>query len=170
MSTSRFRSVTPHESRPPRFDSPNIKRPSLLQRLNSRRRASFGDLSLQPATTAVVSATAVDSPPPSPFSSLRTVASKSLRGSSRRLLRLSNPITNHNSGKVHDPMNPNVMIWLQSSCPQDVLPKILAYTGPQMTAALNKTNRFWHDIISKDSTWRTLCEELYKVSYFVCVL
>jgi hypothetical protein len=44
-----------------------------------------------------------------------------------------------------------------------LLPRILAFAGPQMTAAIGRTNRFWHGVIVKESTWRTLCEELYKV-------
>jgi hypothetical protein len=55
------------------------------------------------------------------------------------------------------------MQWFQNDCPEDLLPRILAYAGPQMTAAISRTNRFWRDVIDKESTWMTLCEELYKV-------
>lgn len=56
--------------------------------------------------------------------------------------------------------------WMERECPQDVVPKILAFCGPQTTAALFQCNRFWHQLISSERTWRVLCEELYKV----CVL
>lgn len=57
----------------------------------------------------------------------------------------------------------NLMQWLQSDCPQDVLPRILAFAGPQKVATMSRTNRFWHDLVSQESTWQTLCTELYKV-------
>ena len=58
----------------------------------------------------------------------------------------------------------NALAWMQSECPLDVLPKIIAYTGPQIAWNLNLTNKFWHSFFHKESTWRTMCEELYKVS------
>ena len=56
-----------------------------------------------------------------------------------------------------------VMGWLQHSCPQDLIPRVLAYSGPQTISALSLTCRFWKETTDKESTWRTLCEELYKV-------
>ena len=55
------------------------------------------------------------------------------------------------------------MVWLQDDCPIDLLPLILAFAGPQTMSALARTNRFWNEIIQKESTWKTVCEELYKV-------
>jgi hypothetical protein len=60
---------------------------------------------------------------------------------------------------------PNVMDFLIGVCPEDVLPKILAFAGPQKTAALSKVNRVWRDVINEDWTWRVLCEDLYKVCF-----
>lgn len=54
--------------------------------------------------------------------------------------------------------------WMEKACPQDVVPKILAYCGPQITTTLFQCNRFWHQLISSERTWRVLCEELYKWS------
>jgi hypothetical protein len=69
------------------------------------------------------------------------------------------------------PSTPNVMEFLTGVCPEDVLPKILAFAGPQKTAALSKVNRVWRDIIAEEWTWRVICEDLYKVcsscSFFV---
>jgi hypothetical protein len=65
---------------------------------------------------------------------------------------------------------PDVMNFLIALCPEDVLPKILAFAGPQKTAALSKVNRVWRDVIAEDRTWRVLCEDLYKVcSYLHCL-
>jgi hypothetical protein len=60
---------------------------------------------------------------------------------------------------------PNVMDFLIDVCPKYVLPKILAFAGPQKTAALSKVNRVWRDVIAEEWTWRVLCEELYKVGF-----
>jgi hypothetical protein len=57
----------------------------------------------------------------------------------------------------------NLMGWLQKDCPQDLIPRVLAYAGPQTTAALSQTCVFWKEMTDKESTWRTMCEELYKV-------
>jgi len=61
-----------------------------------------------------------------------------------------------------DPSSSNLMEWLQSECPQDLIPKILAFTGPKMVVKLSQTNKFWNTIIAEEQTWRTLSEELYK--------
>lgn len=61
-----------------------------------------------------------------------------------------------------DPKSSLLMEWLQSDCPQDVILKILAFTGPKMVTKLSQTNRFWNTIIAQEKTWRTLSEELYK--------
>jgi len=56
----------------------------------------------------------------------------------------------------------NPIQWLEASCPQDVIPRVVAFTGPQMAAILMKTNRFWYNLMMQESTWRVLSEELYK--------
>jgi hypothetical protein len=61
------------------------------------------------------------------------------------------------------PEKAQLMRFLQTACPHDVLPNILAFCSPQTTAKLHKCNRFWHNLISSEPTWRALCEELYKV-------
>jgi hypothetical protein len=57
----------------------------------------------------------------------------------------------------------NVMTWLEDDCPSEILPLILSYAGPQMTSTLSQINHFWYNTIQDDSTWRVMCEELYKV-------
>ena len=56
-----------------------------------------------------------------------------------------------------------LMHWLETDCPQELIPRVLAYAGPQTTAAVSLTCRFWKEIVERESTWRILCEELYKV-------
>lgn len=58
---------------------------------------------------------------------------------------------------------PNVMEFLTEYCPPDVLPKILAYAGPQKAASFAQVNRYCRDIMEEQWTWKCLCEELYKV-------
>ena len=60
---------------------------------------------------------------------------------------------------------PDLLQWLETHCPGDCLPKILAFCGPQQTAALSRTNKHWNEVIRAESTWRVLCEELYKVRF-----
>jgi hypothetical protein len=64
-----------------------------------------------------------------------------------------------------DPSSCDLMEWLQTDCPHDLLPKILAFAGPQMVSKLSQTNRFWNALVSQEQTWRTLSEELYKVCF-----
>ena len=61
----------------------------------------------------------------------------------------------------------NAMQWMQNDCPKDVVPLILAFAGPQKIATIGKTNRFWRELIEQESTWRRLCEMLYKVGRIV---
>ena len=57
----------------------------------------------------------------------------------------------------------NPLRFLQQDCPQDVLPLVLAFCGPQTAAVLQQTNRHWFTILQEEATWKVLCKELYKV-------
>ena len=59
--------------------------------------------------------------------------------------------------------NQNLTQFLTTACPIDVLPKILAYAGPNAAAALQQTSRHFRTVLNAEGTWRGLCEELYKV-------
>lgn len=59
--------------------------------------------------------------------------------------------------------NRNLTQFLTTDCPTDVLPKILAYAGPNAAAALQQTSRHFRNVLNSEGTWRGLCEELYKV-------
>lgn len=52
--------------------------------------------------------------------------------------------------------------WLEKECPDDVVPKVLAFCGPQQVAALSKTNKHWNKVAHEEKTWRVMCEEMYK--------
>lgn len=56
----------------------------------------------------------------------------------------------------------NPVQWLEKCCPQDLVPRVLAFCGPQTADVLMRTNRYWHGVMSQEQTWRVLCEELYK--------
>lgn len=58
--------------------------------------------------------------------------------------------------------NRNLTQFLTADCPTDVLPKILAYAGPNSAAALQQTSRHFKNVLNSEGTWRGLCEELYK--------
>jgi hypothetical protein len=98
---------------------------------------------------------------PSPSKSLKR-ALMQIRGPRSRL-RTSLPSIETETAESSGPSTPNVMEFLIDVCPEDVLPKILAFAGPKKTAALSKVNRVWRDVIAEEWTWRVLCEDLYKV-------
>jgi hypothetical protein len=63
-------------------------------------------------------------------------------------------------------LSSSVLQRIETNLPHDVIPKILAFCGPQTTAKLQRCSRFWYATISSDQTWRVLCEELYKVRMY----
>jgi hypothetical protein len=67
------------------------------------------------------------------------------------------------TSKATTPSPMHVMSWLETECPHAVVPLILSYAGPRITSTLGRTNRFWYGITQEESTWRVMCEELYKV-------
>jgi hypothetical protein len=46
---------------------------------------------------------------------------------------------------------------------EDVWPLIMSYCGPQEMNQLADMHGFFRSIANKESTWRVLCEQLYKV-------
>jgi hypothetical protein len=85
----------------------------------------------------------------------------------RRLKRNSKKSNKMSDGNMTNGGPPeNVLQWLEASCPNDVVPKVLAFCGPQLTSTLMATNRYWFQLIARnDGTWRSLCEGLYKVCH-----
>lgn len=73
---------------------------------------------------------------------------------------------------TQQPLEPaplNALIWMEKSCPMDVIPIIISYAGPQMAQSLNYTNKFWYSVFQDESTWKQMCEELYKVRYMLMI-
>jgi len=56
----------------------------------------------------------------------------------------------------------NIMHWMQNDCPRDVVLLVLAFAGPQKISKIGRTNHFWHQLVSQESTWRHFCESFYK--------
>lgn len=69
-----------------------------------------------------------------------------------------------------EPTTLNVLKWMEQVCSVEVLPKILAFSGPQTTRALYRTNRHWRDVILQEGTWKVMCEDLYKVRCCILVM
>jgi hypothetical protein len=99
-------------------------------------------------------------------SSPLTTSSRKIVSTSSQLRRWVPPLSRQALPNQSSEAPPNVLEWLQSSCPADLIPKVLAFAGPQMMSRLNQTNRFFHETIKKDETWRVVCEELYKVRIY----
>ena len=56
----------------------------------------------------------------------------------------------------------NVLLWLEESAPHDILPKILAFTGPKKVRALMQVNKSWNAICDSEAVFRTLSEDYGK--------
>jgi len=56
----------------------------------------------------------------------------------------------------------SVLDWLEQDAPQDILPKILSFAGPQKVLALSKVNRTWNHLCESEAVFRTLCEDFGK--------
>lgn len=55
-----------------------------------------------------------------------------------------------------------VFQWLQEDAPQDIIPKVLSFAGPQMMQILSRVNTFWRDECTSEAVFRTLCEDTGK--------
>jgi len=157
MSTHRGRSVNPLQSTPPRGTADESlpalrKSPSLIKRLSFSSRSKNDNDGVTPSGSQQGKSSAS-----SPSGGLRILSVVSPRN--RRRSARSNAMMETEEIE----QTPNVLNFLQKDCPHDVLPKILAFAGPQKTAVLARTNHHWNKIITKEATWRVMCEELYKV-------
>jgi hypothetical protein len=125
------------QSRPPLRDTSSLKRFGILKRLGRR----VGQQHYSSSSTNTMS----------------------YQSSSSRHMSVTFSLNRHHRWATTSPSSSNLMQWLQTDCPQDLLPRILAFAGPRMMATISKTNRFWNDLISQERTWQMICEELYKV-------
>ena len=58
----------------------------------------------------------------------------------------------------------NVLEMVVQHVPRDLVPTILSFAGPKLMAALSATCKTWRSIVMTDSVWKTLCEDMSKVS------
>lgn len=61
-----------------------------------------------------------------------------------------------------DNLSKNIMEWMKDEAPRDVMPKILSFCGSRRMNALSKVNRAWNAIVTDESVWRVMCEDLHK--------
>ena len=141
--------------------SSNSRRPSLLKRLSLKRNNNNGGAS----ATENVTPTAQAPPPPETVKPKKSQMSSSFRLLRRRKKLEQLQLQQQKTATSDDDTDTmNVLTFLEMDCPDDVLPKVLAFCGPQKWTNLNRTNRFWNALLREESTWKVLCEELYKVS------
>mmetsp|Transcript_8725 Transcript_8725/g.25086 ORF Transcript_8725/g.25086 Transcript_8725/m.25086 type:complete len:570 (-) Transcript_8725:221-1930(-) len=176
-----LRASNPTESRPSRESPPKKKKATFLQRISPHRRTAAspnGAAAASPvnharsasvpspldtaAAAAAAESTTTSSPSPSsPLKLSRPprIASPSFRS---RILMKGSTANNQTIVAARTTDGSNVMHWLESDCPPDLLPKMMAYMGPKMFSTLSKVNRHWRAVTKQESTWKALCEELYK--------
>jgi len=58
--------------------------------------------------------------------------------------------------------HPSVLSWIELETPQDIIPKILSFAGPQKIQVLSKVNRFWRDACLSEAVFKTICEDTGK--------
>lgn len=63
----------------------------------------------------------------------------------------------------------NVLSWMQTNAPPDVLPRILSFCGSRKVNALSRVNKAWNKLITtNDLVWRVMCEDTHKVRDVAC--
>jgi hypothetical protein len=65
---------------------------------------------------------------------------------------------------MHSSELKNVLEWMLTDAPPDVLPKILSFCGSRKVNALSKVSKAWYNNIAKNElVWRVMCEDTHKV-------
>jgi len=54
------------------------------------------------------------------------------------------------------------LYWLEHHAPQDIIPKVLSFAGPQMIQILSRVNKSWNETCLSEAVFQTLCEETGK--------
>lgn len=160
VSTHRRSSVNPLPSLPSSSPSTSTskKTPSLLKRLSRSSSSNNNN-----KTSSVRNTSTAALPTEKRSGSLFRAVVAPLRRRTLGNTRHSSTMQQHPTAATQALPSP-LCAFLQGTCPQDVLPKILAFAGPHTAAVLQKTNQFWANVVQQEGTWRVLCEELYKVS------
>lgn len=64
----------------------------------------------------------------------------------------------------------NVLEWLQTDAPAELLPKILSFCGSRKANALSKVNKTLNEIVKNDTVWKVMCEDTHKARLLVSSL
>jgi hypothetical protein len=66
--------------------------------------------------------------------------------------------------------SPSLLTWLETTCPPELVPKILAMAGPHTMRSMLGVNRYWKHVMQDDdnattttTTWKSICQETNKV-------
>ena len=62
--------------------------------------------------------------------------------------------------KYADPAN--ILEWLHTSAPGDILPRVLSFAGSRRIAVLSLTSSSWRRLCLSESVWRVACEDTGK--------
>jgi hypothetical protein len=79
-----------------------------------------------------------------------------------RSLSMVEPFSFSSPAASSTPQAVDVMDWLATEAPDDVLPRILSFAGSRKLVTLSRVNKKWRDIVLSESTWRTACEDTGK--------
>jgi hypothetical protein len=60
------------------------------------------------------------------------------------------------------PGRQNILSWLHDDAPQDIIPNVLSFAGPQLVQALSCVNKSWQKICLSEGVFRDLCEATHK--------
>lgn len=55
-----------------------------------------------------------------------------------------------------------VLFWMEYDAPDDIIPKILSFAGPQTVQVLSKVSRHWNTLACSETVFRTMCEDYGK--------
>jgi len=62
------------------------------------------------------------------------------------------------------PSTKNIMHWLHDDAPQDIIPKVFSFVGPQTLQIVSRVNKSWRDLCLAEGVFRTLCEDYGKIN------
>ncbi|KAL7540834.1 hypothetical protein ACHAWF_006795 [Thalassiosira exigua] len=62
------------------------------------------------------------------------------------------------------PRAKNVLEWMRTDLPPELLPKVLSFCGSRRMKALAGVDRYWNEVAKDESVWRVVCEDTGKWS------
>lgn len=71
-------------------------------------------------------------------------------------------IPSHIMNKATETFESKVLSWMEYQAPDDILPKILSFAGPQTVQILSKVSRHWNKLACSETVFRTMCEDYKK--------